>query len=182
MEPNATGFLLSVMRHPKTPATLRIKMALATQPYIHPRKSNRPTSPVAAAGDRHGFEVEPALAKKLRNEIARLGQLKRRRNPRPEDQKTEQKLHQKIEAKIATLQCPCPSRYARLWRRRRSRAKLTAREDIIRHTRGDQKRMGGRDSQRFGRSVAWQVARVLARTNAPNSAGGAILLAGGKRD
>jgi hypothetical protein len=91
---------------------------------------------VAAAGDRHGFEVEPALAK-----IARLGQLKRRRNPRPEDQKTEQKLHQKIEARIATLQCPCPSRYsvedaardkqtlARLWRRRRSRAKLTARED-----------------------------------------------------
>jgi hypothetical protein len=104
-------------------------------------KSNRPTSPVAAAGDRHGFEVEPALAKKLRNEIARLGQLKRRRHPRPEDQKTEQKLHQKIEAKIATLRCPCPSRYsvedaardeqtlARLWRRRRSRAKLTARED-----------------------------------------------------
>jgi hypothetical protein len=134
-------FLLSVMRHPKTPATLRIKMALATQPYIHPRKSNRPTSPVAAAGDRHGFEVEPTLAKKLRNEIARLGKLKRRRNPRPEDQKTVQKLHQKIEAKIATLQCPCPSRYsvedaardeqmlARLWRRRRSRAKLTARED-----------------------------------------------------
>src|SRR6478672_11469127 len=88
-------FLLSVMRHPKTPATLRIKVALATQPYIHPRKSNRPTSPVAAAGDRHGFEVEPAMAKKLRNEIARLGKLKRRRNPRPEDQKTEQKLHQK---------------------------------------------------------------------------------------
>ena len=75
-------------------------------------KSNRPTSPVAAAGDRHGFEVEPALAKKLRNEIARPGQLKRRRNPRPEDQKTEQKQHQKIEAKIATLQCPCPSRYS----------------------------------------------------------------------
>jgi hypothetical protein len=51
------------MRHPKTPATLRIKVAFATQPYIHPRKSNRPTTPVAAAGDRHGFEVEPALAK-----------------------------------------------------------------------------------------------------------------------
>ena len=116
-------------------------MALATQPYIHPRKSNRPTTPVAAAGDRHGFEVEPALAKKLRNEMARLRQFKRRRHPRPEDQKTVQKLNQKIEAKIATLQCPCPSRYnvkdatndqqalIRLWRKRRSRAKLTARED-----------------------------------------------------
>ena len=117
--------------------------------------------------------------------------LKRRRNPRPEDQKTEQKLHQKIEAKIATLQCPCPSRYsvqdaardeqtlARLWRRRRSRAKLTAREDtalahitcVTRHTRGDQKRMGGGDLQRFGKSAAsfaWQAAYALARTNAPN--------------
>jgi hypothetical protein len=134
-------FLLSVMRHPKTPATLRIKVALATQPYIHPRKSSRRPTPVAAAGDRYGFEVEPALAKKLRNEMARLRQLKRRRNPRPKDQKTARKLRQKIEAKIATLQCPCPSRYSvkdaandgqaliRLWRKRRSRAKLTARED-----------------------------------------------------
>jgi Transposase IS116/IS110/IS902 family len=50
------------MRHPKTPATLRIKVALATQPYIHPRKSNRPTTPVAAAGDRHGFEPQLGLA------------------------------------------------------------------------------------------------------------------------
>jgi hypothetical protein len=134
-------FLLSVMRHPKTPATLRIKVALATQPYIHPRKSSRRPTPVAVAGDRHGFEVEPELARKLRNEIARLRQLKRRRNQRPKDQKTAQKLRQKIEAKIATLQCPCPSRYSvkdaandrqaliRLWRKRRSRAKLTARED-----------------------------------------------------
>ena len=134
-------FLLSVMRHPKTPAPLRIKVALATQPYIHPRKSNRRPTPVATAIDRHGFEVEPALARRLRNEIARLRQLKRRRSPRPKDQKTALKLSQKIEAKIATLQCPCPSRYSvkdaandrqaliRLWRKRRSRAKLTARED-----------------------------------------------------
>ena len=38
-------FLLSVMRHPKTPATLRIKMALATQPYIHPRNRTGPRRP-----------------------------------------------------------------------------------------------------------------------------------------
>jgi hypothetical protein len=78
-------FLLSVMRHPKTPAPLRIKVALATQPYIHPRKSNRRPTPVATAIDRHGFEVEPALARRLRNEIARLRQLKRRRSPRPKE-------------------------------------------------------------------------------------------------
>ena len=38
-------FLLSLMRHPKTPATLRIKMALATQPYIHPRNRTGPRRP-----------------------------------------------------------------------------------------------------------------------------------------
>jgi hypothetical protein len=58
-------FLLSVMRHPKTPAALRIKVALATQPYIHPRKSNRPTKPVAAAADGHGFEVEPCVGEEV---------------------------------------------------------------------------------------------------------------------
>ena len=113
------AFLLGVMRHPKTPATLRIKVALATQPYIHPRKSNRPMTPVAAAGDRHGFEVEPALAKKLRNEISRLGQLKRRRNPRPGDLMLDDFVFG-VEASdrsrsgaIAPIRCHCSLRYYR---------------------------------------------------------------------
>jgi hypothetical protein len=54
-----------------------------------------------------GRYPSPSLFLFARNEIARLGQFKRRRHPRPEDQKTVQKLHQKIETTIATLQCPC---------------------------------------------------------------------------
>ena len=133
-------FLLSVIRHPKTPAALQVKVSLATLPYIHPKQSSRPPKPAVVA-DRYGFEVDPALAKKLRNKIARLAQLKRRRSPHPGDQKTIQRLHQEANLMIAALQCPCPSRYndrapandrqrlERLWRKRRSRAKLTPAED-----------------------------------------------------
>ena len=133
-------FLLSVIRHPKTPAALQVKVSLATLPYIHPKQSSRPPKPAVVA-DRYGFEVDPALAKKLRNKIARLAQLKRRRSRHPGDQKTIQRLHQEANLMIAALQCPCPSRYndkapandrqrlERLWRKRRSRAKLTPAED-----------------------------------------------------
>jgi hypothetical protein len=133
-------FLLSVIRHPKTPAALQVKVSLATLPYIHPKQSSRPPKPAVVA-DRYGFEVDPALAKKLRNKIARLAQLNRRRSPHPGDQKTIQRLHQEANLMIAALQCPCPSRYndkapandrqrlERLWRKRRSRAKLTPAED-----------------------------------------------------
>ena len=62
----------------------------------------------SVVADRFGFTVEPALAGKLRNEIARLSVLKKRRNLHPRDQKAIQKLNEKIDAKLATLQCPCP--------------------------------------------------------------------------
>jgi hypothetical protein len=63
------------------------------------------------------------------------------RNPHPRDRKTIQKLNEKIYAKLATLQSPCPSCYSAqqvatdkekieyLWRKRRSRRKLTPNED-----------------------------------------------------
>ena len=103
-------FLLSVIQHPKTPAALQVKVSLATLPYIHPKQSSRAPKPAVVA-DRYGFEVDPALAKKLRNKIARLAQLNRRRSPHPGDQKTIQRLHQEANLMIAALQCPCPSRY-----------------------------------------------------------------------
>ena len=108
--------------------------------YTHPRQSTRPAKP-SVVTDRFGFTVEPALARKLRNEIARLSFLKKRRNPHPRDQKAIQKLNEKIDAKLATLQCPCLSGYSAkqaatdkekieyLWRKRRSRRKLTPNED-----------------------------------------------------
>jgi hypothetical protein len=133
-------FLLGVLNNAKTPAAIKIKVASATLPYTHPRQSNRPAKPRVVA-DRFGFTVEPALARKLRNEIARLSLLKKRRNPHPRDHKAIQKLNEKIDAKLAILQCPCPSCYSAkqaatdkekieyLWRKRRSRTKLTPNED-----------------------------------------------------
>ena len=133
-------FLLGILNNIKTPAAIKVKVASATLPYTHPRLSNRPAKPRVVA-DRFGFSVEPALARKLRNEIARLSVLKKRRNPHPRDRKSIQKLNEKIDAKLASLQCPCPSCYSAkqaatdkekieyLWRKRRSRAKLTPNED-----------------------------------------------------
>jgi hypothetical protein len=133
-------FLLGVLNDAKAPAAIKVKVASAALPYTHPRQSTRPAKPSVVA-DRFGFTVEPALARKLRNEIARLSVLKKRRNPHLRDQKAIQKLNEKIDAKLATLQCPCPSCYGAkqaatdkekieyLWRKRRSRTKLTPNED-----------------------------------------------------
>jgi hypothetical protein len=133
-------FLLGILNNIKTPAAIKVKVACATLPYTHSRQSGRPAKPSVVA-DRFGFTVEHALARKLGNEIARLGILKKRRNPHPRDHKAIQKLNGKIDAKLAMLQCPCPSWYGAkqaatdkekidyLWRKRRSRRKLTPNED-----------------------------------------------------
>ena len=144
---NGTGimplpFLLRVLNDAKAPAAIKVKVASATMPYTHPRQSTRPAKP-SVVTDRFGFTVEPVLARKLRNEIARFSVLKKRRNPHPRDRKTIQKLNEKIDVKLATLQCPCPSGYSAkqaasdkekieyLWRKRRSRRKLTPNEDAV---------------------------------------------------
>jgi hypothetical protein len=144
---NGTGimplpFLLRVLNDGKAPAAIKVKVASATMPYTHPRQSTRPAKP-SVVTDRFGFTVEPALARRLRNEIARLSVLKKRRHPHPRDQKVIQKLNEKIDVKLATLQCPCLSGYSAkqaasdkekieyLWRKRRSRRKLTPNEDAV---------------------------------------------------
>src|SRR6476620_572128 len=59
-------FLLSVIRHPKTPAALQVKVSLATLPYIHPKQSSRPPKPAVVA-DRYGFEVAIAEGSRSRS-------------------------------------------------------------------------------------------------------------------
>jgi hypothetical protein len=132
-------FLLEVLNDAKMPADLKVKVSLATLPYTHPKQSKREKQAVIA--DRCGFTVDRTLATKLRNEIARLSALQKRRNPRPQDHKTIHRLQEKIRAKLITLQCPAPSQYGArdaardrervlyLGRKRRSRAKLTPNED-----------------------------------------------------
>ena len=131
-------FLQSVIRDAKTPAALQIKVAQAIIPYIRPKRSLRPKRP-AVVTDRHGFAVDRELARKLRNKVARLSPLKRRRNPA--DQKLIMRLNLELVQITAALQCPCPSRYSMehakrdtqqlewLWRKRRSRKKLNTIED-----------------------------------------------------
>jgi hypothetical protein len=118
----------------RRPATLQIKVAQAILPYIRPKRSIRPI-----VADRHGFTVDRELARRLRNKVARISQLKRRRNPA--DQKLIVQLNLEMDQMTAALQCPCPSGYSTvhawhderrlelLWRKRRSRKKLNAMED-----------------------------------------------------
>jgi hypothetical protein len=131
-------FLQSLIRDAKTPAALQIKVAQAIIPYIRPKQSLRPKRPAIVA-DRYGFAVDRECARKLRNKVARLASLKRRRNPA--DQKIIMRLRLELIQMTAALQCPCPSRYSietaernrqaleRLSRKRRSRKKLNAIED-----------------------------------------------------
>jgi hypothetical protein len=128
------GFLQSVIRDAKTPAALQIKVAQAILPYIRPKRSVRPI-----VADRHGFAVDRELARRLRNKVTRISQLKRRRNRA--DQKLIVRPNLEMDQMTAAPQCPCPSGYStvhaghderrleRLWRKRRSRKKLNAMED-----------------------------------------------------
>jgi hypothetical protein len=98
-------FLQSVIRDAKTPAPLQIKVAQAIIPYIRPKQSLRPKRPAIVA-DRYGFAVDRECARKLRNKVARLASLKRRRNPA--DQKLIMRLRLELIQMTAALQCPCP--------------------------------------------------------------------------
>ncbi len=137
-------FLLAVMRAPQTPAAQQAKLALATMPYVHPKQTRGPKKPpeLPAVPDRHGFVVEPAFAKKFRNQVSRLARLARRRSTHPQEYKMYcTPLLEQIEADQAMLQCPCPSRYSiddakrdrqrleQLMRKRDARVKLTEAED-----------------------------------------------------
>jgi hypothetical protein len=142
---NGTGlmplsFLLGVLHNAEAPAAMKIKVASATLPYTQPRQSKRPATPTVVA-DRHGFAVDPVIARKLRNAVARLDVLKRRRKPTVKERAAARRLGEKIRALVAILPCPSVEEYTTkdatrdkermlyLWRKRRSRAKLTAKED-----------------------------------------------------
>jgi hypothetical protein len=62
--------LLEVLHNAEAPATMTIKVASATLPYTQPRQPKRPATPTVVV-DRHGFAVDPVVARKLRNAIAR---------------------------------------------------------------------------------------------------------------
>jgi len=112
---NGTGlmplsFLLEVLHNAEAPAAMKIKVASATLPYTQPRQSKRPATPTVV-GDRHGFAVDPVVARKLRNAIARLDVLKRRRKPTVKERAAARRLGEKIRALVAILPCPSVEEY-----------------------------------------------------------------------
>ena len=106
-------FLLSLLRSPDTPHATRFKVAAATAPYMHRKKTSQdPAERSAGKPDRYRFAVNIETAKELRDITSRLARsAKRRPNNRQRHQKTVTRLQHRRMALIATLACPCPSLY-----------------------------------------------------------------------
>jgi hypothetical protein len=60
-------FLHAVLRHPDTPPPLRMKVASILMPYSHGRAAPAEEKPEFAIDDQYGFEVDPEVARKLRD-------------------------------------------------------------------------------------------------------------------
>jgi hypothetical protein len=76
-------FLLSIVRNPKASSKLRIKVALATLPFAHAKPgSARPGDPAGTLKLIDGpgaFTTDNAVAKALRDDYHRLGELERKK-------------------------------------------------------------------------------------------------------
>jgi hypothetical protein len=74
--------LLGIMRDPKSSSELRIKAAQATRPFVHAKPgSARPGDPAGTAKLIDGtgaFTIDNAVAKALRDDYHRLGELVRK--------------------------------------------------------------------------------------------------------
>jgi hypothetical protein len=60
-------FLYAVLRHPDTPPPLRMKVASILMPYSHGRPAAAEEKPEFVIDDQYGFEVDPEVARKLRD-------------------------------------------------------------------------------------------------------------------
>jgi hypothetical protein len=96
--------LLEVLNSTKASAAIKVKVASATLPYTHPRRSKRNATPKNVA-DRLGFVVD---SKRLRNEITSLYTLKKRRNPRPQELKGVQRTSGKNPCETFDAGVPLP--------------------------------------------------------------------------
>lgn len=138
------GFLLQVMRNPRTPLKLSMKVASITAPYVHSKRANdRPSKLGATAVDKFGMVVDLEVAQKLRDDKRRLRQLSHRRLKHPDEyDRKAPRLEARIASATAKLNCPCPSVYSiddfirdrhrlqEFLRKRKSRAKFTKQDDV----------------------------------------------------
>jgi hypothetical protein len=136
------AFLLSVMRNPRAPATLRLRVARVLAPYIHTRP-NAEASETISVADPTGFCIDPARAVELRDLNHQYKAAALKRESQPEQYKREATaLSRRIEAIRLNLQWPCPSLYGEdevkrdeerlqeLEQTRQSQKKLSAHENI----------------------------------------------------
>ena len=109
------NFLLGVMRHPETPAHLRMKIASIVAPYFHAKRGqDRSGAYELVIEDQFGFVVDPAVARALRDDEWRLYELSQK-NLDPSKHggpltAAEIQERSEIEAQVAetkkTLKCP----------------------------------------------------------------------------
>jgi hypothetical protein len=106
-------FLLSIVRNPKESSKLRIKVALATLPFAHAKPgSARPGDPAGTARLIDGtgaFTIDIAVAKALRDDYHRLGELQRKKCGDPlsaEEVEEESKLRARIGDSARAIVCP----------------------------------------------------------------------------
>ena len=87
-EPTPLDFLLGLLRSPDTPHATRFKVACATAPYIHQKKTTQDLAARAGKPDRYGFAVNIETAKEIRDITRRLARLAKER---PKDPQRQQK-------------------------------------------------------------------------------------------
>ncbi len=135
-------FLLGVMRAPDTSPALRFRIASATTPYLHKKKSTK--DPIGENGgkpDGYDFVVDRTTAKEIRDDSRRLVRLLRTRSKNHDRKKRKaEALIARIRSRVWSLIAPCPSLYGareheadkrRLYslRKRRSRSPLSRETD-----------------------------------------------------
>ena len=106
-------FLLGLMRDPNVSSELRIKIAQATLPFVHAKPgSARPGDPAGTATLIDGtgaFTIDHAVAKALRDDYHRLGELERKKCGDPlsaAEVEEESKLRARIDDRARAIGCP----------------------------------------------------------------------------
>jgi hypothetical protein len=106
-------FLLGFMRDPNVSSELRIKVAQATLPFVHAKPgSARPGDPAGTATLIDGtgaFTIDHAVAKALRDDYHRLGELERKKCGDPlsaAEVEEESKLRARIGDRARAIGCP----------------------------------------------------------------------------
>jgi hypothetical protein len=110
-EPSPLEFLLAVMHDPYAPPRQRIKAARLAAPYLH--RPPHPDEMPVAIHDPFGFDIDPALAKAMRDDKLRRGQLYKERaaaekknGTRPDPSREEIELEARFAERVKALRVP----------------------------------------------------------------------------